>query len=304
MIDYAARDRRWCQGNLQHLRLLPAKGLHPLSRLHLIMGVLGLSPSPLWLILLTLSTADILTQTIVGHNYFLPGYNLFPNWPVSKTAETISLFGVTIGILLVPKLYSLILTIINGRLRRGFGGTGKLLLSAFLELLFSMLLAPAMMLFHTHFVVATLMGRSVQWNAQPRGERGLTLREAAGRNWVHVALGLAWGALVLNIAPDFFWWLVPVITGLVLSVALTVWTSRTDVGQWARRAGLFLTPEETDPPRELRRLAAAEADPPAPADPAGLIRVPPTRPSAIMEQSLSHWAPPGGMAPDRHGVVH
>ena len=56
--------------------------------------------------------------------------------------------------------------------------------------------------------------------------------------------------------------------------------------------------------RELRRLAATEAEPPAPADPAGLIRVPPTRPSAIMEQSLSHWAPPGGMAPDRHGVVH
>ena len=74
------------------------------------MGVLGYVSSPLWLILLTLSTADILTQTIVGHNYFLPGYNLFPNWPVSKTAETISLFGVTIGILLVPKLYSLILT--------------------------------------------------------------------------------------------------------------------------------------------------------------------------------------------------
>jgi len=96
--------------------------LHPLSRLHLIMGVLGYVSSPLWLILLTLSTADILTQTIVGHNYFLPGYNLFPNWPVSKTAETISLFGVTIGILLVPKLYSLILTIINSRLRRGFGG--------------------------------------------------------------------------------------------------------------------------------------------------------------------------------------
>ena len=182
-LDFAARDRRWCQGNMQHLRLARrSSGLHPLSSLHLFNGIIGYLASPLWLILLTLSTADILTQTIVGHNYFLPGYNLFPNWPVSKTAETISLFGVTIGILLVPKLYSLILTMSDGRLRRGFGATGKLLLSAFLELLFSMLLAPAMMLFHTHFVVATLMGRSVQWNAQPRGERGLTFREAAGRN--------------------------------------------------------------------------------------------------------------------------
>ena len=103
VLDYAVRDRRWCQGNLQHLRLLPAKGLHPLSRLHLIMGVLGYVSSPLWLILLTLSTIDILTQTIVGHNYFEPGYNLFPVWPVSKVSETISLFVVTIGILLVPR---------------------------------------------------------------------------------------------------------------------------------------------------------------------------------------------------------
>ncbi|WP_084165049.1 glucans biosynthesis glucosyltransferase MdoH [Skermanella stibiiresistens] len=290
-IDYAVRDRRWCQGNLQHLRLLPTRGLHPLSRLHLIMGVLGYVSSPLWLLLLTLSTIDILHQTVTGHSYFLPGYNLFPNWPVSKMSETISLFGVTIAILLLPKIYSLILTMANGPLRRGFGGGGKLWASAFLELLFSMLLAPAMMLFHTHFVVATLMGKSVTWNAQPRGERGLTLREAIGRNGLHVALGLAWGALVLNVAPDFFWWLVPVITGLVVSVWLTVWTSRTDFGLAARRAGLFLTPEEVDPPPELRRLATAEAEPTPAVDPSSLTRVPPTRPSAIIEQSLTNWSP-------------
>ncbi|MBN8920328.1 MAG: glucans biosynthesis glucosyltransferase MdoH, partial [Rhizobiales bacterium] len=28
ITDYAARDRRWCQGNLQHLGVLPARGLH------------------------------------------------------------------------------------------------------------------------------------------------------------------------------------------------------------------------------------------------------------------------------------
>jgi membrane glycosyltransferase len=32
---------------------------------------------------------------------------------------------------------------------------------------------------------------------------------------------------------------------------LTAWTSRTDVGMLARRWGLLLIPEETDPPPEL-----------------------------------------------------
>jgi membrane glycosyltransferase len=38
LSDFAARDRRWCQGNLQHLALLPTRGFHWVSRLHLLTG--------------------------------------------------------------------------------------------------------------------------------------------------------------------------------------------------------------------------------------------------------------------------
>jgi membrane glycosyltransferase len=38
VIDHAIRDRRWAQGNLQHLRLLDATGFHWTSRLHLLIG--------------------------------------------------------------------------------------------------------------------------------------------------------------------------------------------------------------------------------------------------------------------------
>ena len=51
------RDRRWCQGNLQHIRLLFARGLSLPSRLHLAMGVMGYLSSPLWLISIALFTA-------------------------------------------------------------------------------------------------------------------------------------------------------------------------------------------------------------------------------------------------------
>ena len=39
LTEYAARDRRWCQGNLQHAGVLPARGLHWVTRLHLATGI-------------------------------------------------------------------------------------------------------------------------------------------------------------------------------------------------------------------------------------------------------------------------
>jgi membrane glycosyltransferase len=52
LLDFAARDRRWCQGNLQHLAVLPARGLHWVSRLHLLTGIGSYLTAPLWLLFL------------------------------------------------------------------------------------------------------------------------------------------------------------------------------------------------------------------------------------------------------------
>jgi membrane glycosyltransferase len=50
--EFHRRDRRWCQGNLQHLRLLAEPGLHPLSRFHMISGVFSYLAAPVWLSLM------------------------------------------------------------------------------------------------------------------------------------------------------------------------------------------------------------------------------------------------------------
>ena len=50
LISYAVRDRRWCQGNLQHARLLFTPGLHLVNRLHLGMGVMSYVTAPLWML--------------------------------------------------------------------------------------------------------------------------------------------------------------------------------------------------------------------------------------------------------------
>jgi membrane glycosyltransferase len=117
-------------------------------------------------------------------------------------------------------------------------------------------MAPIMMLFHSEFVVRALLGRSVGWDAQPRGDRGVSWREAFTRHRWHVAIGLVWGCTILILAPHFIWWMLPVVVGMLISVPFTALTSRSDLGLALRRRGLLLTPEETSPPPEL---AAAEA---------------------------------------------
>jgi membrane glycosyltransferase len=122
------------------------------------------------------------------------------------------------------------------------------------EQVFSTLLAPSMMIFHTTFVITTLAGKPVTWNAQDRGDRGITFLEALNRHKWQILLGLAWGAAILLMAPRYIWWMMPILSGLILSVPLTMLTSRTSVGRWMRRRGLLLTPEETNTPAELAEL--------------------------------------------------
>jgi membrane glycosyltransferase len=255
LVDFAARDRRWAQGNLQHLGLLPMRGLHWLSRIHLITGVLSYLTSPIWLAVLTLSSIVVCLDAVNGYQYFASGsYSLFPTWPQYRDGEIVILLAGTIGVLLAPKLLGATLALVDPKLRRGYGGAWRLGASLLVEQLFSTLLAPSMMLFHTSFVVTTLAGRTVTWNAQDRGDRGITFLEALNRHKWHVLLGLVWGAAILLIAPRYIWWMSPILIGLLLSVPLTMLTSLTSAGLWARRHGLLLTPEETDPPSELAGL--------------------------------------------------
>jgi membrane glycosyltransferase len=80
------------------------------------------------------------------------------------------------------------------------------------------------------------------------------LREAVRRHAGITVLGALWAILLFSQTRELFWWLMPVLTGLVLSIPLSVWSSKMSVGQWAKGHGLFLIPEEVRPPLVLRRL--------------------------------------------------
>jgi membrane glycosyltransferase len=252
LIGYAARDRRWCQGNLQHARLFLTPGFHLVNRVHIMMGVMSYLASPLWLLLLALTTAEGIREAVGKHAYFSSSHALFPVWHVSVTQQALTLFGIMMGLLLLPKALSFILAWRQPGRVNDFGGTFKLACSVVCETLASTLLAPNLALLQARFVLGILMGRKVEWKAQDRGESSTTFREAFARHWPSTALGAGWTILLAFTVPKLIWWFSPVIIGFLLAIPLSAWSSRTTWGERAQRRGLFLTPEELDPPRILQ----------------------------------------------------
>ncbi len=259
LIDSAKRDRRWCQGNMQHAWLLTTRGFRAASRFHLLMGVMGYLSSPLWLLFMLLSTIQVFS--LVTSPVLLNGAEKFEDVTslfgyMIKVPEALTLFALTMLVIFVPKIVSVVVTLGNTVEAEKFGGKRRLVVSALLETLLSTLLAPINMAFNSKFVLVTLLGQGVSWVTQKRGadDDGTDWREAIITHGGQTFFGLVWGVSSWILLPSFFWWLSPVIAGLVLSVPLSILLSKARVGRRARQIGLFLTPEETHPPYELKRL--------------------------------------------------
>jgi membrane glycosyltransferase len=254
LLEEMKRDRRWCQGNLQHLRLLFTEGLFGAHRALFLNGVLSYVSALLWFAFLTLSTAQAIENVLREPEYFPHGRSLFPEWPIWHPDWALYLMAVTGMILFLPKVLSIVLIVFKGRNARAYGGTIKLVLSVVLEILLSSLLAPIRMVFHSRFVLQNLIGRTVSWRSQGRGDAETSWREAIRHHGLDTLFASAWGIGLYWLNPGYFWWVTPIIGALVLSVPTSVLASRVRLGDRARAWGLFVIPEETDPPPELRDL--------------------------------------------------
>lgn len=257
LIESAKRDRRWCQGNMQHAWLLTARGFRPANRFHLFMGVMAYLSSPLWLLFLVISTInvfDLATSTQPIHvrpeDYTsLFGYEI-------EVPEALTLFVFTMLLLFLPKVVSIVVMLGRREEVEQYGGRVRFVVSALAEMAVSTLLAPINMMFNSKFVLFTLLGQGVSWVPQKRGsdDDGTDWREAIITHGGQVAFGLVWGISALILLPEFFWWLSPVLAGLILSIPLSIMLSKAGIGRRSRELGLFLTPEESQPNYELRRL--------------------------------------------------
>ena len=256
LLDAAVRDRRWAQGNVQHLGVVGARGLRWTSRAHLINGFLSYAASPLWLGLVVVGLALSLQASVVEPSYFGDGLALFPSWPTFDSERMLGLFAVSMVVLLLPKALGTLATLAERRARRAHGGGARVIASAALETLLSALLAPIMMLVHTRILWQVLRGQDSGWELQRRGGRALGWSEVWRRHWSHEALGLVALAALWALAPNVLPWLAPILLGLVLAAPLSRWSSDPEAGRRLARAGLLLVPAETEPPVALARRDA------------------------------------------------
>jgi len=272
LLDELKRDRRWCQGNLMNARLMLTKGLHPAHRVVFMTGVMAYLSAPLWFAFLALSTAQLAVHTLVLPEYFTMPYQLFPVWPEWRPDWALGLVTGTVTLLFLPKILSIFL--VRSRRLPGYGGEARLIGSVALEIVVAALLAPIRMLFHSRFVVMALMGWSVQWNSPPREDSQTGWGEAIRRHGLHTAFGVAWAVGVYLLNPAFLWWIAPVVFALIASIPLSVYTSRTSLGQWLRARRLFLIPEEASPPPEIEATARYVRETPEPPGFAEAVRDP------------------------------
>ena len=253
LVDIAIRDRRWAQGNLQHSKIVGAKGLSAASRAHFLIGIMGYLSSPLWMLLLLVGFALTLQATLIRPEYFSRSFQLFPDWPRFDAPRMTALFVYTMVVLFTPKLLGLLRTMFSSRARRGGGGILALTVGAVIETILSALYAPIMMLVQTQHIISILTGRDSGWNAQRRHANLTTWREAWSFHWPHLGIGIVIGVIAFLISPTLLAWLTPTLAGLLLAVPLSKISGSVALGRFLGWFRVLRTPEEKHLPPVIRR---------------------------------------------------
>jgi membrane glycosyltransferase len=236
LTDSLKRDRRWCQGNLQHWLIIWSHGISHLHRFLLLGGIMSYTGSLLWLSWLLVLTAIAL---------FYPTLTLIP-----FTAGNSALLGLTLVLLFLYKTFGILLAT-RKKSTQYFGGVTGLSLSVLTETILSMLTAPVRMMYYSKFVVQILQGKRASWGTQQRtGGEGLAWADSKREyGWVSIT-GLVWSLLLLFANPMAFLWMSPVLVGLVLAVPMGILTSI----QTSLQNRLFRTPDEVAPDFILKKF--------------------------------------------------
>jgi membrane glycosyltransferase len=261
MLESLSRDRRWCQGNMQHLRVLFARRLHWMSRVNLLVGIMSFLSAPLWAVFVVLTlveagSADVWAQmsdaaAAAGQPVGPLGVDMLA--VINRETQVVSLLALAAVLLLGPKIMGALLVGLDRTLRRSHAGAGRLGAGLVLEVVLSALAAPVMMVMHARFVVEVLAGRAVKWSAQQRDADRVSWAECWRAHGAQTLLGLAVAVGTGVFAPTLFWWLSPVVLGLLVAVPLSYTLGQADAGAWLRRRRVFVTPEEHQAPAVLAR---------------------------------------------------
>ncbi|MBS0986932.1 glucans biosynthesis glucosyltransferase MdoH [Acetobacter thailandicus] len=264
ILGFLIRERRWMQGNLQHLRFLFINGLHTIHRETFLNGLMGYLSAPLWAIFLFVSAFSMMSFLKYGFFSVTAFFTI-------KFSAMMLLFACII-FLFLPRILAIVVNFPKNK-AENYGGRSNIILSIFIETLFSSFFAPIIMIFITKFVWQWLKRKSISWGTQQRDDSDLPWSECLKNfGWVS-SLGIIFTYLLytrLNSIPSqkmalisiksgnyinlssIFLWFFPILGGFVFSVIIARLTSRTF--PFLRKVGIFSIPEEINIPQEIHDL--------------------------------------------------
>jgi membrane glycosyltransferase len=236
MLEFARRDVRWCQGNMQYLKLLDLPGLYPMSRFQLVWAILMFLGIPAWTLMIALLPVAA---------YQSRGVTDFP------VELAIGLYVTFFTMYLMPKIAGLL----DAMLTRGgvarYGGWLRFIPSAAIELVFSFLQGAVSTIRTAIFMLGLLFGKSVVWGGQARDAQRLTWAEAAYNLWPQTLFGVIVCGALIAIAPALFWWSLPLTAGYLLAIPFAVVTAEPHLGLLLQKLGICGIPEDFASPAEV-----------------------------------------------------
>ncbi|RYG28360.1 MAG: glucans biosynthesis glucosyltransferase MdoH, partial [Burkholderiales bacterium] len=193
IVDAAARDRRWAQGNIQQVQILFAKGFDWLSKVHILAGLMGYMSGLLWLSLIVLGV-------------FIAGYAKFFDTETiaSVTADPTAGLRLLIILSLVltsPKWLAIILWA-AGKLP-GWNRSPRFLVAVICDVGLTALMAPIIMMNHAGSILSTLMGVDGGWRPQVRDRNGFAWSDLVRHYRQHMIFGMCLLLASFAISPSF-----------------------------------------------------------------------------------------------------
>jgi membrane glycosyltransferase len=241
MLDFAKRDVRWCQGNLQYVKLLDLPGLYPMSRFQLVWAILMFLGIPAWTLMIGLSPfAAWQAQSIVDYPSGLAAF----------------LYVAFFLMYLSPKIAGLADAMLTKGGVARYGGPLRFAVSAAIEIVFSFLQGAVSTIRTTIFMIGLAFGKSVTWGGQSRDAYGISWRTAISDLWPQLAFGVLVCTGLYAASPTAFWWSLPLTAGYLIAVPFAVVTANPSTGKWFQRWGLNGIPEDFDTPAEVRAVLA------------------------------------------------
>ena len=239
ILDFAKRDVRWCQGNMQYIKLLDTPGLLPMSRFQLVWAILMFVGIPAWTLMIALTPVAA---------WQAQGVKDFPSGLAA------SLYVLFFLMYLAPKFAGLIDAMLTKGGVARYGGPLRFAASAAIEVVFSFLQGAVSTIRTTIFMIGLAFGQSVVWGGQSRDASGISMRTAVETLWPQTLFGvIVCGAMYL-VEPAVFWWSLPLTAGYLLAVPFAVLTAEPWLGKQFRRLGLCGIPEDFAPPREVKAV--------------------------------------------------